>query len=255
MTAEGTLTFRLEKVLQAPQEVMEDFEGPLDLILILLGRNKIAIEDLQITLLCNQFTAWIEMRRELDMEVASEFIAMASHLVYLKSKSLVATGEEDAEIDLLKKALEERLALEERQKMEVIRDFLSGRAELYRQLLTKPPEPSAPVSGYIHTHETDVLADAIARLCERFERKQPPSVSVFTGIVGREPYPVRSMIGLVRERLARQGRCVLDDLILSAENRSAVVAAFLAILEMCRNGEIDLVDEGGEWIIQQSKPL
>jgi segregation and condensation protein A len=248
------LTFRLEKVVQAPQEVMEDFEGPLDLIIYLMGRNKIAIEDLQITLLCGQFAAWIEARQTLDMEVASEFIAMASHLVYLKSKSLVTSGEEDEEIDQLKRALEERLAQEERQKMEFIKDFLSGRAELYRQILTKPPEPVERPAEYVHTHEIDVLTDAIARLYERSERKRPPPTTAFSGIVGRDPYPVKAMIEVIRAKLEDSGVISLDELFDGAGNRSAVVAAFLAVLEMCRNREIALVEEGGSWNIILSKP-
>ncbi|MDR0293055.1 MAG: segregation/condensation protein A [Oscillospiraceae bacterium] len=253
MIAEGTPTFRLEKVVQAPQEVMEDFEGPLDLILFLLGKNKIAIEDLQITLLCGQFNAWIEARRTLDMEVASDFIAMASHLVYLKSKNLVAAGEGDGEIDLLKQALEERLALEERQKMEVIRDFLGERAELYRLLLTKPPEPSGRYEGYAHIHTADMLSEAIARLLERSEFRRPPPAALFSGIVGREPYPVRAMIEAVRARLEDTGRLTLETLFLSAGSRSGVVAAFLAVLEMCRNREVDLVEEGGAWSVMRSR--
>jgi segregation and condensation protein A len=249
-----TLTFRLEKVVQAPQEVMEDFEGPLDLILFLMGRNKIAIEDLQITLLCSQFSAWIEARQTLDMEVASEFIAMASHLVYLKSKSLVTAGEADEEIDLLKKALEERLAQEERQMMEFIRDFLSDRAELYRQILTKPPEPAERKADYIHNHEVEILTEALARLYERTERKRPPPTTVFSGIVGRDPYPVKAMIETIRAQLEESGILALDMLFGEAGNRSAVVAAFLAVLEMCRNREIDLAEEGGSWNIIQSKP-
>jgi segregation and condensation protein A len=250
---DDTLTFRLEKVVQAPQEVMEDFEGPLDLILFLLGRNKIAIEDLQLTLLCSQFTAWIEARQKLDMEVASEFIAMASHLVYLKSKSLVSAGEGDDEVDMLKKALEERLAQEERQKMEFIRDFLSERSDLYRQLLVKPPEPSERTSGYTYIHTADILLEAIARLYERGDRRRPPPVAAFSGIVGREPYPVRDMIGGIRVKLEKDGKLCLETLFLGAENRSAVVAAFLAVLEMCRNREIDLFEETGQWMIIPSK--
>lgn len=249
-----TLTFRLERVVQAPQEVMEDFEGPLDLILFLLGKNKIAIEDLQISLLCFQFTAWIEARRQLDMEVASEFIAMASHLVYLKSRNLVMSGEEDEEIDLLKKALEDRQAQEERQKMEIIRDYLGERAENYRLLITKPPEPTERGTGYDHTHTVDILLEAISRLGERTERRRPPPVAVFSPIVGREPYPVKDMMETIKNCLKKQGKIPLDKLFLLAENRSAVVAAFLAVLEMCRNREIDLAEEGDEWIIRKSNP-
>jgi len=246
---ENTLTFRLERVVQA--EVMEDFEGPLDLILFLLGKNKIAICDLQIALLCSQFTAWIEARRELDMEVASEFIEMASYLVYLKSKNLLHSGLE--EIDLLKQALEERLASEERQKMEVLRDFLSERSELYRLLMTKAPEPVEPNKEYTYSHTVEILQDALQRLNERLDRRSPPPVSAFTGIVGTEPYPVSSMIRLVHVRLEDTGKIKLDDLFAMAENRSAAVAVFLAVLEMCRNREIDLVEEDEQWSVVKSK--
>jgi segregation and condensation protein A len=253
---ESTLTFRLEKVVQAPQEVMEDFEGPLDLILFLLGRNKIAIEDLQITLLCNQFARWIESRREMDMEVASEFITMASHLVYLKSKSLVAAGEDDEEVDLLKKALEERLAQEERAKMEFLCSFLKDRGDLYRRLIVKPSEPLPRASDYIHSHVIEALTGAMAGLLERSERSRPPPVAVFTGIVGREPYPVKAMIEEIRGKLSDEGTLALTALfsIAAHGNRSEVVAVFLAVLEMCRNGEIELLEEGGGWTIIRSKP-
>jgi segregation and condensation protein A len=253
MTAENTLTFRLEKVVQAPQEVMEDFEGPLDLILFLLGRNKISIEDLQITLLCNQFAAWIEARQQLDMEVASEFITMASHLVYLKSKKLLTAGEEDEEVDLLKKALEERLAQEERAKMEFIRDFLGERGDLYRQLLVKPSEPAQKTSDYSHVHVIGALTEAFAGILERSERKRPPPVAAFSGIAGREPYPVKAMIEKIRERLSVGKSLMLEQLFEDADSRSAVVAVFLGVLEMCRNREAEIFEEGGTWMITQSK--
>jgi segregation and condensation protein A len=236
-----TLTFRLERVVQAPQEVMEDFEGPLDLILYLLGKNKIAIADLRISLLCEQFLAWIEARRELDIEVASEFIEMASHLVYLKSRNLLTSGEE--EIDLFKKALEDRQAQEDRQKMELIRDYLGQRAENYRLLMTKPPEPTERSKEYGYIHTVDILLAAIARLSERSERRRPPPVTIFTPIVGREPYPVKDMMEFIAKQVAMRGKIPLDELFLFARSRSAVVAAFLAVLEMCRNREIDLVEE------------
>jgi segregation and condensation protein A len=190
----------------------------------------------------------------MDMEVASEFISMASHLVYLKSKKLVAAGEDDEEVDLLKKALEERLALEERQKMEFLSGFLRDKGDLYRQLMIKPSEPLSQASDYAYTHVIGALTEALAGLLERSERKRPPPVAVFTGIVGREPYPVKAMIEGIREKLSEYGGLALDMLFGAADNRSAVVAVFLAVLEMCRNGEVDLMEEGGIWTIIQSKP-
>ena len=78
--------FKLEKVVHSRSEEMQDFEGPLDLILFLLGKNKLEIQDISISLICGQYIAWLEDRQRMDLEVASEFVIMASHLVYLKTR-------------------------------------------------------------------------------------------------------------------------------------------------------------------------
>ena len=75
--------YRLEGIVKAKEENMEDFVGPLDLILHLLSKNKLEIKDIQISLILDQYLAWMAQRRELDLEVASEFITMASHLIYI----------------------------------------------------------------------------------------------------------------------------------------------------------------------------
>ena len=73
--------FKLEKVVRAKaQEEMQDFEGPLDLILFLLGKNKLEIQNISIALICDQYLQWLEARKQMDLEVASECVALASHL-------------------------------------------------------------------------------------------------------------------------------------------------------------------------------
>ena len=103
--------FKLEKVVRAKsQEEMQDFEGPLDLILFLLGKNKMEIQDISIALICDQYLQWLEARKKMDLEVASEFIAMASHLIYLKTRMLLSIEDEEVkgEMDALIQSLEER---------------------------------------------------------------------------------------------------------------------------------------------------
>ena len=78
--------YHLEKVVKAKQEDLEDFNGPLDLILHLLSKNKIEIRDIQITLLLDQYLEWMERREQLNLEIASEFVTMAAHLVYIKTR-------------------------------------------------------------------------------------------------------------------------------------------------------------------------
>ena len=98
--------FKLEKVVRSREEEIQVFEGPLDLILFLLGKNKMEIQDISISLICDQYIAWLEQRQKMDLEVASEFVTMASHLVYIKTRMLLSIEDEEAqsEMDALKKA-------------------------------------------------------------------------------------------------------------------------------------------------------
>ena len=101
--------YHLDKVVKARQEDMEDFDGPLDLILHLLSKNKIEIRDIQISELLDQYLAWMAQREELNLEVASEFVTMAAHLVYIKTRMLLSIDDEVAmsEMEELMAALRE----------------------------------------------------------------------------------------------------------------------------------------------------
>ena len=92
--------FKLEKVVHDRSEELQDFEGPLDLILFLLGKNKMEIQDISISLICDQYLAWLAARQSMDLEVASEFVAMASHLVYLKTRMLLSIEDEEAKSEM-----------------------------------------------------------------------------------------------------------------------------------------------------------
>ena len=90
--------FKLEKVVQTRgDEPLEDFEGPLDLILYLLSKNKIEIQDIPIALILEQYQAYLEKRKRMDLEVASEFITMAAHLMYIKTRMLLSLEDEEAQ--------------------------------------------------------------------------------------------------------------------------------------------------------------
>ena len=93
--------FKLEKVVQGKGgEVMEDFEGPLDLILFLLSKNKIEIQDIPIALILEQYLEYLEVRKQMDLEVASEFITMAAHLMYIKTRMLLSLEDEEAQSEM-----------------------------------------------------------------------------------------------------------------------------------------------------------
>ena len=103
--------YRLEGIVHTKSENMEDFEGPLDVIFLLLSKNKIEIQDVSITAILEQYLAYLEEMKRLDMEIASEFISMASHLMLIKTKMLLSAAEQaeaESELDLLRQGLIER---------------------------------------------------------------------------------------------------------------------------------------------------
>ena len=99
-------SYHLEGVVHVCDE-LEDFTGPLDLILMLLAKDKIEIRDIQISQLLDQYLAYLQKMQEMDLEIASEFVQMASHLMYIKTKMLLTEEKEPTELEVLVSALEQ----------------------------------------------------------------------------------------------------------------------------------------------------
>ena len=136
--------FKLEKVVRSRSEAeMQDFEGPLDLILFLLGKNKMEIQDISISLICDQYIKWLEARQKMDLEVASEFVTMASHLVYIKTRMLLSIEDAEAksEMDALIQSLEERRRNESYGRVKLLAERLSPMGEFGRNIMTRDAEP------------------------------------------------------------------------------------------------------------------
>ena len=134
--------FKLEKVVQTrAAESMEDFEGPLDLILFLLSKNKIEIQDIPIALILDQYLEYLEKRQQMDLEVASEFVTMASHLMYIKTRMLLSIEDEEAqnEMDALIQSLQDRQRGECYQKIRKLTEKLGPMSEFGRNIGTKSP--------------------------------------------------------------------------------------------------------------------
>ena len=87
--------YHLTGVVKAKDDTAEDFDGPLDVILLLLSKNKIEIEDISIAAILEQYLAYLDEMKRMDMEIASEFIAMASHLMLIKTKMLLSAAGSD----------------------------------------------------------------------------------------------------------------------------------------------------------------
>ena len=234
--------YHLEGVVKAKEENMEDFVGPLDLILHLLSKNKLEIKDIQISLILDQYMEWMNRRKELDLEVASDFVTMASHLVYIKTRMLLSIDDEVAmsEMEELMAALEEHKSQETYVKIKDVAGPLSGRYEFGRYYLTKQPERVKADNSYRYVHDKGDILSALRAVLARTDNKLPPPAAAFEGIVGREPYPVADKARSILDRLIQFGVARFKALFKTSRSRSEVVATFLAILELCKANRIHL---------------
>ena len=249
--------FKLEKVVRSRSEEMQDFEGPLDLILYLLGKNKMEIQDISISLICDQYLQWLSQRQQMDLEVASEFVTMASHLVYIKTRMLLAIEDEEAqsEMDALIQSLEERRRNENYTKIKAMAQRLAPMGEFGRNILTRDPEPVERGTVYLYSQEPGDLILAMAEIRSRAERALPPPRTAFQDIVRHEPYPVESKAREIIQRLKLHGITSFRMLFRGNRSRSEVVATFLAVLELCRACIIHLAGSETDCTVRQEREL
>ncbi len=238
--------YRLEGIVHTKSELMEDFEGPLDVIFLLLSKNKIEIQDVSITAILEQYLAYLEEMKRLDIELASEFITMASHLMLIKTKMLLSTAEAveaETELDLLRQSLIERQRHEALDQIRMAVTVLEPMNDVGRCLFTKMPEPLRRDETYRYQHDVKDMLWALDEISERNQRRLPPPTVNFKGIVGKEPYPVTRKAKELIRNLVLRGVQKLKNLFKGSRTRSEIVATFLAILELCKTNSISLGED------------
>ena len=241
--------YHLAGVLRGQGDSTEDFDGPLDVILLLLSKNKIEIQDISISSITEQYLAYLDEMKRMDMEIASDFIAMASHLMLIKTKMLLSAAEQEeaqSEMELLIQSLKDRQRRDALEKVRTSARFLEQRNELGLGLFTRGQEPYEKDRTYRYRHEPEDLTRALAQIAERAQRQLPPPASNFQGIVGKEPYPVTKKADQVLRKLLLRGWSRFRQLFRGNRSRSEIVATFLAVLELCRTRKVDIDGQGDD---------
>ena len=218
---------------------IEQYEGPLDLLLALISKHKIDIFDIPISEICDQYIAYLDAMRKMDMEVTSEFVVMAADLMLIKSKMLLPRTEEseDPRTQLVD-------ALLEHQRAKAAAEFLKMQSAGHYDTFTKPAsEPEK--SDYSRGHAVDLLTEAFARIADRIAlRKTDGEPELFKRIEERY-YSVEEKSSAILSYLDQKRNCRFDDLFMRVHSRSEAVAVFMALLELVRDGLID-VERNGE---------
>lgn len=220
---------------------LDVFEGPMDLLLHLISKHKIDINDIPILLLVEQYLNYVRQMQEADMEVASEFLEMAARLVYIKTVSLLPVHEEEAEA--LKNELQGELS--EYKDCQLMAKKLSEQADGF-DYISRKPEKFAPDMTYRRSHEPFELMKAYIAAIGRGKRNLPPPFEAFSGIVAHKIVPIRERVGFIMHRLFKGKKQKFKSFFENAESRSEMVATFLALLSLTKDKKIVVNSIEGE---------
>ena len=219
---------------------LDSFEGPLDLLLTLIDKNKVSIADIPIALICDQYMEYIREAQHLDMEVAAEFIVMASELMLIKSKLLLPRPEEeedDPRAALADALLRYKQAKEAAQKMAPLYALYSGR-------MIKDTDEISPDRKFVADQEAVDLYAAIKRVIALNSAMEQAEKTHFTPLIQKPVVSVELKIIGILERMSKKPASTLGELLAGAESRADLVAAFIGILELVKVRRVLIADDG-----------
>ncbi len=234
---------------------LEIFEGPLDLLLSLISKNKVDIYDIPISLILDQYLEYLEEMRRMDMDVAGEFITMASELMLIKSRMLLPKSPLEEDIDPRERLAQ---ALIEYKRAKEAAVLLNENYLKYAGRIAKAMD-EAPFQAIPELADQDarLLEQAFARLMQRAkqlkETMQPPEKTLENLLKKRvTPVPER-IVGIMRY-LYRNGRTSFDELMLQSRTRSDIIASFAALLELLKARRVMITkDDGDEILLELNK--
>lgn len=228
---------------------LDVFEGPLDLLLHLINKHKLNINDIPIFTLVEQYIEYVRQMQESDMEVASDFLEMAARLVYIKSVSLLPVYEE---AEQLKKELTGELIEYRDCKIMAgkIAETANGFDYFYRD--TMKIESS---KKYERLHESEDLFRSYIAAVGKGKRKLPPPIEAFTAIVSKKIVSVSSRVSGIVTKLRKGAKRHFGEFFSDASSRSEMVATFLAMLELIKANKIKAWGSGDKVIVEQCEEV
>ncbi len=214
---------------------LEVFEGPLDLLLSLITKNKVDIYDIPIALILNQYMEYIEQMRLMDMEIAGEFIVMAADLMLIKSRMLLpkvkeASDEDDPRAQLAQALIEYKRAKEASR-------FLSSQYGIFAGRIAKEPENFDRRAELPENIDLSLLEKALQKVLNKNSRLPDlakESEIAIKKLLASKAVPVSAKIFTVMRKLRKNGSMNFEDILLTANSRSELIAIFSATLELLK---------------------
>lgn len=221
---------------------IDQFEGPLDLLLSLISKNKMNIEDIPISIICDQYMEYISEAQRLDMEVASEFIVMASELMLIKSRMLLPRDKDDTEDP--RKVLTDALIRYQQAKAAATKfaplyAYYSGR-------MIKDTDEVSVDKTFVADQKAESLCIAVKRILANTNADLRNSVQVFTPMIRKPIVPVEvKIVGILNHMERNKGYASLDELLDDSVSLPDMIAIFIGVLELVKVRRL-IIDTDGD---------
>lgn len=226
---------------------LDQYEGPLDLLLSLIAKNKVSIIDIPIASICDQYMEFIENARRIDLNIASEFIVMASELMLIKSKMLLPRESDDHEDP--RKVLVDALLLYQKAKENAkqLRPFY----DQYSGRMVKEEDEILPEKGFPIGLDPNLLTNALSKMLNRIKDVELTPSNLITPLISHKVYSVEEKIDELVMCLRERENASLYALLSRYETKSEILAAFLGLLEMIKTERV-LISEYEEDSVDSS---
>ena len=221
---------------------IDNFEGPLDLLCYLIDKNKMDIYDIKINEIADQYIEYLNQMEEMNLDIASEFIMMASTLIYLKSKSLLPKQEE-AEEELTEEELIQRI-IEYKKYKEIIKKLKVNYEENSKIFLGNQEQIELPKKRIEKEYDKDLIPNLYKTLLEKNEEKINKNAENIEKIAITDNYTVTSKVKEMFKALIKNNKFVFNKLFsIEEHNKQEVVTAFSGLLEMSKRDKVNTKQE------------
>lgn len=221
---------------------IENFEGPLDLLCHLIDKNKMDICDIQIAVITDQYLEYLNKMKEMNLEITSEFIVMASRLIYLKSKSLLPSivdeTQEDSEFDLV------QLLLEYKRYKEYTFSLRERLDEYHKRYYKLPEKIELPKAKLEKIYSPDLIPEVYVEFIRKENEKRNLQADNIKKLAISEKYTVQSKIREIIRELFKKPKFIFNKLFnIKKKEKSEVITAFLSLLELSKMSRIRVTQD------------
>ncbi len=222
---------------------IDNFEGPLDLLCHLIDKNKMDIYDIQISEITDQYIEYLNRMEELNLEIASEFLVMASTLLYLKSKNLIPRQGEDEEEELTEEELIKQI-IEYKKYKEISKKIKENYLIYSKRFYKKEERIPLPKQQLEENYEEGIISKVYAKFLDRNSNKINKNAKNIEKIAITDTYTVASKVKEIYKALIKKKKFVFNQLFsLKKRNKQEVVTAFTGLLELSRRNKVKTTQE------------